>query len=187
MCFGFSHTYLISILVESFWKVLWQYVSKFKELFFGLYYFLDMLYRYYFHNQTKQSYFHFAKLKYSWLLNTTGVRGTDPHTVKTPCYNLQSALCTHSSLYTDSINYGLCSTVVYTQKKSTYNWTWASQTHVVQESTVVSSLLLRIVMRMKLHFPPDKISDSLTENNHSSNDYWHPCSTSWIAKYCHLL
>ena len=79
-------------------------------------YFLDMLYRYYFHDQTKQSYFHFAKLKYSWLLNTTGVRGTDRHTVKNPCYNLQSALCTHSSLYTDSINSGSCSTVVHTQK-----------------------------------------------------------------------
>lgn len=100
-------------LFEKFFGDMYQNLKNFSLVYI---YFLDMLYRYYFHDQTKQSYFHFAKLKYSWLLNTTGVRGTDRHTVKNPCYNLQSALCTHSSLYTDSINSGSCSTVVHTQK-----------------------------------------------------------------------
>lgn len=35
---------------------------------------------------------------------------------------------------------------------------------------IVSSLILRVVMRIELHSLPSKISDSLTRNGHSCND-----------------
>ena len=81
---------------------------------------------------------------YSWPLNNSGVRGDDLLTVKIPCMTLQSAL--HVAVVHPRIQstIGSRSTIVDIYwKKSTYKWTHAVPTHVVQGSTVLECSLFK--------------------------------------------
>ena len=65
------------------------------------------------------------------------VLNTSPIQVKNPCITLQLALCIYGSISEHATNHPSCSTAVYTYcKKSTYKWTHAVQTEVVQGLTV---------------------------------------------------
>lgn len=71
-------------------------------------------------------------------LNSTGVSGADPHTIKNPPTNLQLAINTCGSIdtSTDATNCGSCSTEVFIEKNP-YPSILALQTCVVRGSAVL--------------------------------------------------
>ena len=85
-------------------------------------------------------------------MNSAGVRDVDPlHTVESQHITLQSSLhiCDFTSI--DSTNHKSCSSGVLIEKKSTYKWTHAVRTCVVQASIVCMCISLSLSLSVYTH------------------------------------